>query len=95
LREEFFTAISILIEQDPAGYVREFQLDADELALFIHDKARAVKVVKEVAKEEKAKEKKASGKEKNPAKGKKPRDDDPPGDAEARRDPPPGQATLF
>ena len=95
LREEFFTAISILIEQDPAGYVREFQLDADELALFIHDKARAVTVVKEVAKEEKAKEKKASGKEKNPAKGKKPRDDDPPGDAEARRDPPPGQATLF
>ncbi len=96
LREDFFTAISILVEQDPAGYVREFQLDADELNLFIHDRARAAKVVKEVAKEEKAKEKKASGKEKATGKGKNPRDDDPPGDAgESRRDPPPGQATLF
>ncbi|MCM2466945.1 replication factor C large subunit [Methanoculleus oceani] len=96
LREDFFTAISILVEQDPAGYVREFQLDADELNLFIHDKARAAKVVKEVAKEEKTKEKKASGKEKATRKGKNPGDDDPPGDAgEARRDPPPGQATLF
>ncbi len=102
LREDFFTAIGILIKQDPAGYVREFGLDADELNLFIHDKARAAKVVKDVAKEEKAKEKKASGKEKAPGKekasgrGRKPGDDDPPGDAGAtRRDPPPGQATLF
>ena len=98
LREDFFTAISILVEQDPAGYVREFQLDADELALFIHDKARATKIVKDVAKEEKAKEKKASSKEKAPkgkasSKGRKPGDDDPPG--EARQDIPPGQATLF
>ncbi|MCK8517753.1 replication factor C large subunit [Methanoculleus sp. 7T] len=90
LREDFFTAISILVEQDPAGYVREFQLDADELNLFIHDKARATKVVKDVAKEEKAKEKKAVGK------SKKSKDDDPPEDpGEMRQDLPPGQATLF
>jgi len=95
LREDFFTAISILVEQDPAKYVREFELDADELNLFIHDKARAAKVVKDVAKEEKAKAKKASAKEKATARGKK-SDDDPPADTgETRRDPPPGQATLF
>ncbi|MCK9297653.1 MAG: replication factor C large subunit [Methanoculleus sp.] len=95
LREDFFTAISILVEQDPARYVREFELDADELNLFIHDKARAAKVVKDVAKEEKAKAKKASGKEKGPGKGKKSKDDPPADTGESRRDPPPGQATLF
>ncbi|WP_332449689.1 replication factor C large subunit [Methanoculleus sp.] len=101
LREDFFTAISILVEQDPAGYVREFQLDVDELALFIHDRARATKIVKDVAKEEKAKEKKASSKEKAPkgkasGKGKRSGDDDPPGEAgEGRQDISPGQATLF
>jgi replication factor C large subunit len=96
LREDFFTAISILVEQDPARYVREFELDADELNLFIHDKARAAKIVKEVAKEEKAKEKKAAAKEKPATKAKKSQDDAPPADAgESRRDPPPGQATLF
>ncbi|MDV2481802.1 replication factor C large subunit [Methanoculleus sp. Wushi-C6] len=99
LREDFFTAIGILVEQDPAGYVREFGLDADELNLFIHDKTRAAKVVKDVAKEEKAKEKKTSGKEKAPTKEKKGRkagDEEPPADTkETRENPPPGQATLF
>jgi replication factor C large subunit len=90
LREDFFTAISILVEQDPEGYVRGFNLDADELNLFIHDKARATKIVKDVAKEEKAKEKKASGK------GRKTNDNDPPKDpGEKQQDLPPGQATLF
>jgi len=56
LRESFFTAISILVERDPARYVRELGLDADELNLFIHDKSRAARVVREVAKEEKEKE---------------------------------------
>ena len=97
LREDLFTAIGILVEQDPKSYVREFELDADELNLFIHDKARAAKIVKELAKEEKAKEKKAGGKEKAAGKEKAParktRGDDPPG--EARPDLPQGQATLF
>jgi len=97
LREDFFTAISIIVEQDPATYVREFQLDADELALLIHDRAMATKVVKDVAKEEKAKEKKISGKEKPSGKGRKTRDNDPPGDdsGDVQQDLPPGQATLF
>lgn len=96
LREEFFTAISLLVEADPAAYVREFQLDADELVLFVHDKALATKVVKGVAKEEKDKAKKASRKEKTLKKGQKPRDDDPPDEPdEVRQDLPPGQATLF
>ena len=78
------SAYSLSIESKPS------------IALFIHDKARATKVVKDVAKEEKAKEKKESGKQKASGKGRKPRDDDPPGDtAEMRQDLPPGQATLF
>ncbi len=95
LREDFFTAISMLVEQDPAGYVREFQMDADELNLFINDKARATKIVRGVAKEAKAKAKKTSGR------GRKARgadtkpdltDDAAGGD---RQDLPQGQATLF
>ena len=97
LREDFFTAISIIVEQDPATYVREFQLDADELALLIHDRAMATKVVKDVAKEEKVSLKKISGKEKPSGKGRKTRDNDPPGDdsGDVQQDLPPGQATLF
>lgn len=94
LRESFFTAISILVERDPARYVRELGLDADELNLFIHDKSRAAKVVREVAKEEKEKvvketppAKKGGNKAKKPA-GEATKDD-------PRHGPPPGQATLF
>ncbi len=92
LREDFFTAISMLVEQDPARYVRELQMDADELNLFINDKARATKIVKGVAKEEKAKEKKMAGR------GKKVKDVglDLPGDAEGdQQNLPRGQVTLF
>ncbi|MDD4251769.1 MAG: replication factor C large subunit, partial [Methanoculleus horonobensis] len=96
LRGDFFTAISILVEQDPAKYVRGFELDADELTLFIHDKARATKIVKDMAKEEKERAKKATVGEKATRKTRKSQDDDPPADTgESRRDPPPGQATLF
>ncbi len=91
LRRDFFTAIAILVEQNPKGYVREFGLDADELNLFIHDKARASKIVKDLAKEDKAKEKKTPVREKTS--GKKTPEDDPP--KEARQDRPKGQATLF
>ena len=92
LREDFFTAISMLVEQDPARYVRELQMDADELNLFINDKARATKIVKGVAKEEKAKEKKMAGR------GKKVKDVglDLPGDTEGdQQNLPRGQVTLF
>ncbi|NLA39033.1 MAG: replication factor C large subunit [Methanomicrobiales archaeon] len=86
LREDYFTAISILVEQNPEGYVRAFNLDADELNLFIHDKARATKIVRGVAKEAK----KASGRVR------KLKDEDPPDDpGEKQQGLPPGQATLF
>jgi replication factor C large subunit len=91
LREEFFTPISLLVEQDPAKYVREFQLDADELNLFIHDKARSAQVLKEIAREEKAKEKKST---KEPKTSRK-KDDPPDKPEEKRQDRPSGQATLF
>jgi len=94
LRESFFTAISILVERDPARYVRELGLDADELNLFIHDKSRAARVVREVAKEEKEKEvKKTPPAKKGGSKAKKPAEEAPKDDP--RRGPPPGQATLF
>jgi len=94
LRESFFTAISILVERDPARYVRELGLDADELNLFIHDKSRAARVVREVAKEEKEKEvKKTPPAKKGGNKAKKPAEEAPKDDP--RRGPPPGQATLF
>jgi replication factor C large subunit len=98
LREDYFTAISILVERDPARYVREFDLDADEVNLVIHDTARARKVVREVAKEEKARER-AREKKKVSGRGKKAGDDDdPPGDPDPEEpgpNLPPGQATLF
>jgi len=94
LRESFFTAISILVERDPARYVRELGLDADELNLFIHDKSRAARVVREVAKEEKEKEvKETPPAKKGGSKAKKPAEEAPKDDP--RRGPPPGQATLF
>ena len=95
LRESFFTAISILVERDAARYVREFGLDADELNLFINDKPRAARVVREAAKEEKEAKKTPPAK-KGGGRAKKPAEDAPKDEpGEARRGPPPGQATLF
>jgi len=95
LRASFFTAISILVERDAARYVREFGLDADELNLFINDKPRAARVVREAAKEEKE-VKKTPPTKRGGGRVKKPAEDAPKDDpGEARRGPPPGQATLF
>ncbi|MDN7024200.1 replication factor C large subunit [Methanoculleus sp. FWC-SCC1] len=95
LREEFFTAITLLVEQDPARAVREFDLDADELTLFLHDKAAAAKVVREVAKEAKAAEKKETASRKKTGKTKA--ETDPPKAPEdaKRPDVSSGQSTLF
>jgi replication factor C large subunit len=93
LREEFFAPLRLLVERDPARFVREFQLDADELNLFIHDKAMAARVVKEVAKEEKAKEKKTV--QKRPARSEPAKADPPDDPPEKRQDRSSGQATLF
>jgi replication factor C large subunit len=57
LRDTYITPVSILAERDPAPFVRDFSLDADELNLLIHDKTRAQNVIKEEINREKALEK--------------------------------------
>jgi replication factor C large subunit len=59
LREEYLTLFSLLVERDPEHYVQELDLDGDTLNLFLHDRERSVKIVKQV-KEEEAEQEKAS-----------------------------------
>lgn len=56
LQESYLTPFGILIDQDPLPYAREFRLDADELNLFLHDRARAQTIEKTLAAEEKERE---------------------------------------
>ncbi len=97
LREEFFTPLTLLVEQDPAACVKELDLDADELNLFLHDKAASAKVVKEVAKEAKAAAKKEAKATPRKTAGKKEAESDPPKapQDEKRPDISTGQSTLF
>jgi replication factor C large subunit len=55
LREEYLSTLSLLVENDPAGYTREMMLDADQLNFFLNDRARASEIVKALEKEEKEK----------------------------------------
>lgn len=48
LQETYMAPLSMLVEKDPCLYSQEFSLDADELNLFIQDRARSKKVIKEV-----------------------------------------------
>lgn len=56
LLEEYMDPLCLLIDHDPLTAAREFGLDADELALAIHDRSRAASVIKTLAAEEKEKE---------------------------------------
>jgi replication factor C large subunit len=64
LRDTYMTPIAILAERDPVSFVRDFSLDADELNLLIHDKARAQKVIREEIDREKEIEKEREAEEK-------------------------------
>ena len=71
LRENYLGTIAMLVENDPAGYARSMDLDADQLNFFLNDKARSAQIIKSIAQEEKAKEKekeppKKAKKEKTP-----------------------------
>ncbi len=57
LREEYLTLFSQLVERSPETYVQELDLDADTLNLFLHDRDRSTKIVKQVKEEEAAREK--------------------------------------
>jgi len=52
--ETYMSPLGIVIDRDPLTYAREFSLDADELDLFLHDRARAASVTRTLAAEEKA-----------------------------------------
>ena len=54
LRENYLDIISLLVEHDPATYVRELMFDADQLNFFLHDKARSQEIIKSLLSEEKA-----------------------------------------
>ncbi len=56
LLEEYMDPICLIIDHDPLPIAREFSLDADELALAIHDRNRAASVIKTLAAEEKERE---------------------------------------
>jgi replication factor C large subunit len=57
LREEYLTLFSLLVERSPQHYVQELDLDADTLNLFLHDRDRSARIVKEVKEEEATREK--------------------------------------
>jgi len=56
LLETYMSPLGMVIDRDPLTYARDFSLDAEELDLFIHDRKRAVSVMKILAAEEKEKE---------------------------------------
>ncbi|HIJ06916.1 MAG: Replication factor C large subunit [Methanomicrobiales archaeon 53_19] len=58
--DEYLTPIGLLADRDPKRFVRSLNLDADQLALLIHDKARSQSIIKEIEKAEKEEEKRKS-----------------------------------
>jgi replication factor C large subunit len=52
LRENYLDIISMLVEHDPATYVRELMFDADQLNFFLHDKVRSQEIIKSLLREE-------------------------------------------
>ena len=57
LRENYLQTISLLVDQDPAGYARELSFDTDQLNFFLNDRARSAEVIRALVQEEKEKEK--------------------------------------
>lgn len=98
LRENYLDIISLLIEHDPATYVRELMFDADQLNFFLHDRARSQEIIKSQLIEEKA----GKEQEKKPKKEKVPKPEqrelEEPGaspEPGEKKLPPRSQSTLF
>jgi replication factor C large subunit len=93
------------VEHDPATYVSELMLDADQLNFFLHDKARSQEIIKFLLREEKDKAREKEPQKKPPKE--KVRKSDQPAEEPAPEEPPapPGpaekkqpsrsQSTLF
>lgn len=67
LQKEYFTPISRLAEQSPEQFVTALELDADELNVFLQDKAKSTRIIKDMAKRAKEAEKKTEPKKKKKA----------------------------
>jgi replication factor C large subunit len=57
-RDGYLSLLSILAEKEPLFFARTLDLDADQLALLIHDRARATAIAKQLAAEKKEEDKK-------------------------------------
>lgn len=57
LREEYLSAVSLLIESDPAGFTEELVLDADQLNFFLSDRVKAQAIVQQVTRAARDREK--------------------------------------
>ncbi|HWS22143.1 MAG TPA: replication factor C large subunit [Methanoregula sp.] len=98
LRENYLDIISLLVEHDPATWVRELMFDADQLNFFLHDKARSQEIIKSLLSDEKAgkEQEKKSKKEKvqKPAQQELEEPCTSP-EPEEKKLPPRSQSTLF
>ncbi len=69
LREDHLTLLSLLIEADPVAHARDLSLNAEELTMLIHDRAKAQDVVEaaeRLEREEKEEKEKPEKREKKP-----------------------------
>jgi replication factor C large subunit len=57
LREQYLSTVSLLVEQDPAGFARDLSFDADQLNFFLSDKVRSAAIIRALVQDEKEKEK--------------------------------------
>lgn len=95
LREDHLTLISLLIEADPVAHARDLALNAEELTMLIHDRAKAQEIVEaaerleKMEREQKVEGEKKEGREKKQAGEGKPRPKSPEGKG------PGGQSSLF
>lgn len=93
---EYLTSIGLLADSDPKRFVRSLNLDADQLALLIHDKVRSQSVIKEIEKVEKEEEKKRMAQKKaKPSVAEVSAPDTEPADPALEKKKTEAQSTLF
>lgn len=57
LREQYLGTVSLLIEQDPAGFARDLAFDADQLNFFLSDRTRSAAIIRTLVQEDRENEK--------------------------------------
>jgi replication factor C large subunit len=98
LRENYLDIISLLVEHDPATWVRELMFDADQLNFFLNDKARSQEITRSLLLEEKAEKEQEKRPKKEKVQNPAPRELEEPGSSpepEEKKLPPRSQSTLF